>query len=180
MIAASVQRSVLIIRSWGGIVIALALVHAAAVTWVAWYVADVVWTSAPLSASRTPLSGVVFSGTCTAAVVLALVTGALVGASVVRGGVWARVDPTRVLPIRITRRLFDAWCASAGIAALATIAVLPVYLAIAELGGATAALALRALGMHAAAIAVGPLVGIAVVQSSLVVGARSIAGVVRR
>ncbi len=42
----STERAAMILRSWGGAIVALALAQATAVAWVAWYLIDAVWAAA--------------------------------------------------------------------------------------------------------------------------------------
>lgn len=156
-------RARFLLRAWGGAIVSLALVEATAAAWVAWYLADAVWSGAPLSASRTPVHPVVFAGTSTAAIALATLVGVIAGRAATRRA-WVGPDPTAVLPVSRVRRWFERWAMAAAVVAVATSGVVPVYVAIAELGGVTPHHAVRALVGHAAAIALAPLAGLAMTR----------------
>jgi hypothetical protein len=148
-----------LLRAWGARLIAVALAEATVVGWVAWYLVEVTWSSAPLSASRTPLHAVTFSGAWGAALLGLLAMGPLIGAAAVRGP-WIGVDPTLALPIGSGNRLVSSWAAASVTVAVAAAAPVPVYLALYEMGAFAPAEIGQPLVLHAAAIVLGPLAGI--------------------
>ena len=150
----------LILRGWGGALAALAAVHAILVTWVAWYVAEASWGSAPIGVSPTPLSPIAFQACWIAGALFLLGVGPAIGAGVFRGP-WSESDPTRSLSLGILGRTAPAWCASAAILILVALAPLPTYLVLAEMGSFSGSQITQPLLAQGAAIAIAPMPGIA-------------------
>jgi hypothetical protein len=150
----------LILRWWGRALTALAAVHATLVTWVAWYVAEASWGSAPIGVSPTPLPPIAFQACWMAGALFLLGVGPAIGAGAFRGP-WNEADPTRSLPLGILGRTVPAWFASAAILILVALAPLPTYLVLAEIGSFSGSQIAQPLLAQGAAIANAPLLGIA-------------------
>jgi hypothetical protein len=149
----------LLIR-WGGeIPAALAALHAILVAWVAWFILEAGWASAPVSASPTPVSPVAFLGPAMAGAVFLLVLGPAMGARALAGP-WTGPDPTSTLPVPDAARAASAWVASGSSLLVVALAPLPIYLALHELGAFTPAQSLGPLLGQIAIILLAPLAGI--------------------
>jgi len=161
---ATLRWSALGIRGQGATLAALALVHAVLVGWVAWYIAEAAWGSAPLSASPTPLPAAAFAGAWMAGAALLAAAGPGVGAGAMRGR-WVGPDPTVALPVGAAARAGSAWIAAAATLAVVGLAPAPLYVALHAMGSFALEDAVRPLLVQAGAIALAPLAGIGIVAA---------------
>jgi hypothetical protein len=150
----------LILRWRSGTLASLAAVHAILVTWVAWYVAEASWGSAPIGVSPTPLPPIAFQASWLVGALFLVGVGPAIGAGAFRGP-WSEADPTRSLSLGILGRTAPAWCASAAILTLVALAPLPTYLVLAEMGSFSGSQIAQPLLAQGAAIVIAPMLGIA-------------------
>ena len=139
----------------------LAAVHAIVVTWVAWYVAEAAWISAPVGVSPTPLAPAAFQGAWIAGGLYLLAIGPAVGFRAARGP-WFGADPTASLPLGGAGRTLTAWGAAAALLSVVALAPLPTYLALFEMGAFAASDVVRPLLLQAGAILAAPIVGVGI------------------
>lgn len=149
-----------LLRARGGALVALVLIQATLVAWVAWYLAEAVWASAPLSAPRSPLDPVVWSGAAIAATLVTIASGLGLGATAL-GGPWQGPDPTAALPLGVATRALSAWAGTAVLLAVTALAPAPVCLLLHEMGAVPTAELLRLLLVQAGAVLLAPLAGVA-------------------
>jgi putative Mn2+ efflux pump MntP len=146
-------------RAWT--VPVLALPHTVLVGWVAWYLAEMRWSSAPASASPTPLPSLVASSAWIAGSLCLCVLGVTIAVDMV-GQPWRGPDPTVTLPRRAAVRAASAWIASVIVILLVAIAPTPIYVVLSELGALRAADAAFWGCVQAVLVTLSPLVGVAI------------------
>ena len=147
---------------WRGRIPAVAsfcALHTLLVAWVAWYIIEMHWSTAPVEASATPLPGVAFRAAWIAGALCLLVVAPGVGAGTAQGR-WIGPDPTRTLPVSETGRAASAWIASCVMSGLIWAAPLPFYLALFGMGAFTVWDAAPPFTLQVAVVTVGPLFGV--------------------
>lgn len=150
-----------VVRWQGGTLATLAAMHAVLVTWVAWYVAEAGWSSAPVGVSPTPLASVAFQGSWIMGSLYLLGVGPAIGFRAVRGP-WVGTDPTATLPFGRAERTLSAWGASAVLLTVVALAPLPTYLALFEMGAFTVSDLTMPLFLHLGVIVAGPMMGVGI------------------
>lgn len=140
-------------------VLGLAAAEALVVGWTAWYMAEALWGSTSTAASLTPLSPLAFGVAWGAGAVVLFTLAPLVGARAAAGQ-WIGGDPTRATRARSSSLALSAWIDSVVVLSLASLAAMPVYVALHALGAIDVPRAAPYVVAHAAGVATAPLPGI--------------------
>ena len=137
----------------------LAAAEALVAGWAAWYMAEALWGSTSAAASLTPLSPLAFGVAWGAGAVVLFTLAPLVGARAA-GGQWIGGDPTRSTRARSSSLALSAWIDSVVVLSLASLAAVPVYVALHALGAIEASRAAPYAMAQAAGIVAAPVPGI--------------------